>query len=248
MSGAMLANATAEAVTDPILTDVRPQRPPRSSLRLRRARPEDRETAGRLLREALTPKLADAVFGLGVEGGATRYLERLFARAGTLWSFDLVTVAEHDGQVVGLVSQAPWPELARRYRATLWSYVRVFGPLRVVKLLPRLRALIRASPAVPADHWFIPYLAVSADHRGNGVAKALLTHVHVHADRQASTCSLYVLAENRAARDFYRQAGYMDVTWEESTQLAELAGTRGRPRMDRRASGGEGNATVSPPA
>ena len=36
------------------------------------------------MREALTPGLADAVFGLGVEGGATRYLERLFARAGTL--------------------------------------------------------------------------------------------------------------------------------------------------------------------
>lgn len=115
----MLTNATSEAVAGLVSTDVRPQRPPRSVLRLRRARPEDREAAGRLLREALTPELADAVFGLGAEGGATRYLERLFSRAGTLWSFDLVTLAEQDGQVVGLVSQAPWPELARRYRATM---------------------------------------------------------------------------------------------------------------------------------
>lgn len=244
----MLANATAEAVADPVPFDVRPQRPPRARLRLRRARPEDRETVGRLLREALTPELADAVFGLGVQGGATRYLERLFARAGTLWSYDLVTLAEIDGQVVGLVSQAPWPELARRYRATLWSYVRVYGPLRVFKLLPRLRALIGASPTVPADHWFVPYLAVSADHRGNGVANALLTHVHRHAERQTSACSLYVLVENRAARDFYRQAGYMDATWEESTQLSELAGTRGRLRMDRRISGGAGDATAAPSA
>lgn len=234
----MLANATAEAVADPVPTDVRPQRPPRSGLRLRRARPDDKETAGRLLREALTPELADAVFGLGVRGGATRYLERLFARAGTLWSYDLVTLAELDGQVVGLVSQAPWPELARRYRATMWSYLRVYGPLRVFKLLPRLRALIRASPAVPADHWFVPYLAVSEDHRGNGVAKALLTHVHRHADHQALACSLYVLVENRAARDFYRQAGYVEGTWKESGQLYDLAGTRGRLRLDRRISGG----------
>lgn len=237
MSGAMLAEATAEAVADAALSEARQRPQRRSGLKLRRAKPDDKQAAGRLLREALTPELADAVFGLGVEGGATRYLERLFTRAGTLWSFDLVTVAEHDGQVVGLVSQAPWPELARRYRATMWSYVRAYGPLRVFKLLPRLRALIGASPAVPVDHWFVPYLAVSEDHRGNGVAKALLDHVHRHADRQALACSLYVLAENRAARDFYRQAGYMDATWEESAQLSKLAGTRGRLRMDRRVSG-----------
>ena len=246
MSGAMPAKVAAEDAAAPIPAGDGRRQPRREKPKLRRARPDDRQAAGRLLREALTPALADAVFGLGVEGGATRYLERLFSRAGTLWSFDLVTLAEHDGQVVGLVSQAPWPELARRYRATMWSYVQVYGPWRVFKLLPRLRALIRASPAVPADHWFVPYLAVSEDHRGNGVAKALLASVHRRADRESSACSLYVLAENRAARDFYRQVGYMDVTWEESSQLSQLAGTRGRLRMDRRVSGAQASGHVPP--
>lgn len=230
----MLAKASAEAVADPTPADAGRRRYPRSGLKLRRARPEDKETSGRLLREALTPQLADSVFGLGVKGGATRYLERLFSRAGTLWSYDLVTLAEIDSQVVGLVSHAPWSELARRYRVTLWSYLRVYGPWRAFRLLPRLRALIQASPPVPADHWFIPYLAVSDKHRGNGVAKALLAHVHRRADRNSSACSLYVLAENRSARQFYRQAGYAEGTWEESTRLYDLAGTRGRLRMDRR--------------
>ena len=176
-----------------------------------------------MLRDALTPGLADAVFGLGVEAGATRYLERLFARAGTLWSYDLVTLAEADGQVAGMVSHAPWSELAQRYRATMWAYVRVYGPVRVFKLLPRLRALIRASPRVPPDHWFIPYLAVTAKHRRNGVAHALLDSVYQRAESRASACSLYVLAENLPARRFYEHAGYQERACESSTPLYDLA-------------------------
>ncbi|MDE2768052.1 MAG: GNAT family N-acetyltransferase [Chloroflexota bacterium] len=237
MRGAMLANATADAVAD-VEFNVAPRlQPMESAVKLRRARPEDKRAAGLLLREALTPDLADAVFGLGGEGAANSYLERLFARTGTLWSYDLVTLAEVDGQVAGMVSHAPWTELARRYRATMLAYLRVYGPWRFFRLLPRLRMLIRASPAVPADHWFIPYLAVLPKHRGNGVAKALLARVHQSADRQSSACSLFVLAENRAAREFYKQAGYVDSTWEESSRLKDLAGTRGRLRMDRRQTG-----------
>ena len=243
MSGAIVAEATAAAVADLSLPDVHERPPRRPRLVLRQASPDDGPSAGCLLREALTPDLADAVFGLGVEGGATRYLERLFGRTGTLWSYDLATLAEIDGQVVGLVSHAPWTELARRYRATLWAYMRVYGPLRAFKLLPRLRALIRASPAVPPEHWFVPYLAVSQEHRGNGVAKALLDSVHRRADRESSACSLYVIAENRAAREFYRQAGYVDGPWEESTRLRRLAGTRGRLRLDRRSAAGSGRPT-----
>lgn len=239
----MVAEAIAEAVADVTLPDARQQPQRRSSLKLRRAKPSDKQSAGRLLREALTPELADAVFGLGVEGGATSYLERLFGRTGTLWSYDLATLAEIDGQVVGLVSQAPWTELARRYRATLWAYLRVYGPRRAFKLLPRLRALIRASPPVPPDHWFVPYLAVSREHRGNGVAKALLAGVHRRADLYASGCSLYVLADNQAAREFYRQAGYVEATTKASPQLCDLAGTNGRLRMDRRIAGGPANLT-----
>ncbi len=245
MSGAMVTEATAEAVAAVTLPGAQQQPQRQSGMKLRPAKPSDKQSAGRLLREALTPELADAVFGLGVEGGATGYLERLFGRTGTLWSYDLATLAEIDGQVVGLVSHAPWTELARRYRATLWAYLRVYGPRRAFKLLPRLRALIRASPPVPPDHWFVPYLAVSREHRGNGVAKALLAGVHRRADRESSACSLYVLAENRVAREFYRQAGYADGPWEESTRLRRLAGTRGRLRMDRRMAKGSRKSTVA---
>ncbi len=233
MSGAMLAKSPAEAFADPAPAGARLRRLPRSELKLRRARPADQKLASRLLREALTPELADAVFGLGVEGGATRYLERLFARAGTLWSYDLVTLAEVNGQVAGLVSHAPWTELARRYRATMWAYLRIYGPVRIFPLRSRLRALIRASPSVPEDHWFIPYLAVSPKHQGNGVAHALLDSVYQRANPSASACSLYVLADNLPARHFYKHAGFRAGACESSPSLYEVAGSRGRVRLER---------------
>ena len=233
MSGALLAQRTGEPPVAPSADETPPRPPHPSRLKLRRAGPDDKQSAGLLLREALTPELADTVFGLGVEGGATRYLERLFARAGTLWSYDLVTLVEVDGQVAGLVSHAAWTELAQRYRATMWAYVRVYRLVRVFGLLPQLRALIRASPRVPPDHWFIPYLAVTAKHRGNGVAHALLDSVYQRTASRASACSLYVLAENRQARRFYEHAGFQDRACESSPPLYDVAGTRGRVRLER---------------
>ena len=112
----------------------------------------------------------------------------------------------------------------------------VYGPVRVFKLLPRLRALIHASPRVPPDHWFIPYLAVTAKHRGNGVAHALLDSVYQRAESRASACSLYVLAENLPARRFYEHAGYQERACESSAPLYDLAGTRGRVRLEREVS------------
>ena len=204
---------------------------------LRDARPGDRRSAGTLLRDALTPQLADAVFGLGASG-ASRYFERLFRHQGTLWSHDITTLAELDGVVVGLVSHAPWAVLAQRRHATLWAYLRAYGPWRVFKLLPRIRALMRASPAVPQDHWFIPCLAVAPEHRGNGVAHALLQEVYEHAGASAPACSLYVPTSNLTARQFYDRAGYVERADAASEPLRRYAGVGGRVRLERRLNGG----------
>ena len=212
-------------------------RPAHGRLLLRDARPEDRRSAAALLREALTPELADAVFGLGA-AGASPYFERLFQHQDTLWSYDITTLAEIDGEVVGLVSHAPWTVLAQRRRATLWGYWRAYGLWGLLKLIPRIRALMRASPAVPPDHWFIPSLAVAPKHRGNGVAHALLQTVYRHAETHAPACSLYVPTSNATARDFYDRAGYVEREGSASEALQRLAGVDGRVRFERRLAGG----------
>lgn len=228
MSGSLgVANASPAQVQD---------RTTHGRLLLRDARPGDRREAGTLLREALTPGLADAVFGLGASG-ASAYFERLFEHQGTLWSYDITTLAEIDGEVVGLVSHAPWAVLAQRRRATLWGYWRAYGLWGLLKLIPRVRALMRASPAVPPDHWFIPCLAVAPDHRGNGVAHTLLQMVYRHAEAHAPACSLYVPTSNATAREFYDRAGYVEREGAASETLQRLAGVEGRVRFERRLAG-----------
>ena len=213
-------------------------KPSHGRLVLRDAEPGDRRPAGVLLREALTPQLADAVFGLG-SPGASRYFERLFQRPGTLWSYDITTLAELNGEVVGLVSHAPWSVLAERRRSTLWGYWRAYGLRGLLKLIPRIRALMRASPAVPPDHWFIPCLAMAPEHRGNGVAHALLQTVYRHAEAHAPACSLYVPTSNGTAREFYDRAGYVEREGADSELLHRLAGVSGRVRFERTLAAGK---------
>ena len=109
---------------------------------LRDARPGDRRSAGTLLRDALTPQLADAVFGLGA-GGASRYFERLFQHQGTLWSHDITTLAELDGVVVGLVSHAPWAgagATAPCHAVGLSARLRTLAGVQTASAHPRLDA------------------------------------------------------------------------------------------------------------
>ena len=178
------------------------------------------------------------MFGLGARG-ASRYFERLFQHSGTLWSYDITTLAELDGEVVGLVSHAPWAVLAQRRRSTLWGYWRAYGLRGLLKLIPRIRALMRASPAVPPDHWFIPCLAVAPEHRGNGVAHALLQAVYRHAETHAPACSLYVPTTNATAREFYDRAGYVEREGADSELLHRLAGVSGRVRFERTLAAGK---------
>ena len=113
-----------------------------------------------------------------------------------------------------------WPEWFRTRHGANWpaAIEPRCGPMCAstalcgsFKLLPRLRALIHASPRVPPDHWFIPYLAVTTKHRGNGVAHALLDSVY---QRAAVPCiglqSVCPGPENQQARRFYEHAGFRE--------------------------------------
>ena len=213
-------------------------RPAHGRLLLRDARPEDRRSAAALLREALTPELADAVFGLGA-AGASPYFERLFQHQDTLWSYDITTA----GPRLTARSWAWFPThpgrcLPSGVEPLCGAIGAPYGLWGLLKLIPRIRALMRASPAVPPDHWFIPSLAVAPKHRGNGVAHALLQTVYRHAETHAPACSLYVPTSNATARDFYDRAGYVEREGSASEALQRLAGVDGRVRFERRLAGG----------
>ena len=118
----------------------------------------------------------------------------------------------------------------------MWSYARIYGPLGILRLYPRLRHLMRASPSVPDDHYFVPYLAVARGFRGRGIGRRLLSVAHkagVAAD--ASVCSVYVAIDGAKAQRFYRGLGYgyIERGSQTSAGLERLTGVTGRVHMAR---------------
>lgn len=201
---------------------------------LRPARPSDARQAALLLYEAIGHQVATAVWGLGRADRALKQLEQLFAWPGGLQSYDIATCAAADGQVIGLISHASWRTIASRERATRRSYARAYGPLATWRLNRRLRHLVRVSPPVDSDDWFIAYSAVLPEYRGIGIGTTLVDAAHTAAlETAAPAVSAYVSIENRRAYAFFRRCGYVEHGRLASADLARLTGVSGRVRMTR---------------
>lgn len=147
----------------------------------------------------------------GDEATARRLLRQVHAKPGHPASVSLarVAVAEDTLRVVGVSVGFPAGEgedLARRFlRLTAWR----IPPWRWRRLLRHLNAASGMSPAPAAGSWYIDALAVAADARRQGVARALLADAEAIARaRRATGVSLDTGLENAPARSLYEASGY----------------------------------------
>jgi ribosomal protein S18 acetylase RimI-like enzyme len=207
--------------------------PPGGPATLRPAAPGDAEAIGVLLREAGGP-VADPVFGFGEPEVTIRNMTRMARRKGGLFSWDITTVAEVDGRVVGTCSDLPGPEVRRRLRATIWSLFRVYGIIGTLRLSRRLSALRRGSPEVPEDDYQVVNVAVMPEFRNRGIGRALLERAHrAAAFTGAARCSLTVIIENADAQRLYHSLGYRPVDDCVDHALRQLTGVSGLRHMTR---------------
>ena len=170
---------------------------------VRAARADDEDDAVRLLLESggvVYPRFA------GSSEAALRILRASFRRPGNTASAEIVTVAELDGEVAGVIAAFPVLEgavRARRYlrvslaRMPLWRWPnawRIFASLR---------------PTPPPHALYVDAVATSGDFRRRGVASALLEAAATKAREQGCThLALETELENSAARSLYRSAGF----------------------------------------
>jgi ribosomal protein S18 acetylase RimI-like enzyme len=136
-------------------------------------------------------------------------LRRVHARPGHPASVAFARVAEAEGRVAGVVVGFPsgeGEELARRFLAlTAWR----IPPWRWRRLVRHLNAAAGMSPAPAPGSWYVDALAVAADARRRGVARALLADAEAIARAQGATgVSLDTGLENEAARRLYESSGY----------------------------------------
>ena len=172
---------------------------------VRRARADDQDGAARLLLES-----GGAVYPLfaGSSEAALRTLRAGYRRPGNTASAEVVSVAELDGRVAGVVVAFPVIEGASRARSYLRLSLARMPPWRWPQAL-RIFGALRPTP--PPHALYVDAVATSADHRRRGVASALLGAAAVEArERGCTHLALETELENVAARALYGGQGFQE--------------------------------------
>ena len=178
-------------------------------MRIRPAQAEEDDAVAALLYET-----AGGLYDLfaGGRDRAGRVLRAAYARPRNSASREVITVAEVDGRIAGVLAAFPvaeGDERARRFlRLTLmrtppWHWRRT---LRVFRLGGKL------TPPAPGDALYVDALATDPDYRRRGIASALLEA----AAEQARSMGLSSVALDTAERNAPAQALYESFGMERS--------------------------------
>jgi ribosomal protein S18 acetylase RimI-like enzyme len=166
----------------------------------------------------------------GEEARARALLDTVWGHGGHAASWEVCSVAEVDGSVVGVLAGYPATEGDRYARRFLALTMRRMPPWRWPAVLSHLRAAQRISPSPPPRTWYIDALAVAPPWRRHGVARRLLAE----ADRRATAAGLAGVAldtglENAPARSLYEATGFTleEIREAPDERLARAVGGRG---------------------
>ena len=142
----------------------------------------------------------------GSSEAALRILRGGFRRPGNTASAEVVTVAELEGRVAGVVAAFPVGEGAARARRYLRLALARLPPWRWRQAL-RVFGALRPTP--PPHALYVDAVATSADDRRRGVASALLGAATAEArERGCTHLALETEIENTGARALYRGDGF----------------------------------------
>lgn len=176
------------------------------AITVRPARPGD--PAAELL-YASAASYYDAYAG-GVQSART-LLSWIYPQDGHSASYDVCLVAEEEGHTVGVVSSFAAAEASRYARRFVGLSVRRLPIAAWPGTVRHLRAAARVSPRPPAGAWYVDGLAVSADSRRRGVARALLEAAEKEARRaRAAVLALDTGLENAPAQALYTGFGFTE--------------------------------------
>lgn len=179
-----------------------PEEPPL----IRPARAEDAADVAKLI--YLTSPGGFSLFG-GSGRRGLKLIEAAFTAPGTDCTRDVITLAELDGEVAGVMSAFPAVEGDARRRRFVRVALRRRPPWRWPRILLVARHGASHSPTPPDDSFYIDSLATAERFRRRGVAAALLEEAERLArDRGLASVALDTRASNSGARALYDGFGY----------------------------------------
>jgi ribosomal protein S18 acetylase RimI-like enzyme len=180
--------------------------------RLRRCAPADSRAAAPLLLEAV-PSLE---LVLGDRPTVLRGLEACYLSDRTEFAHRYGLFAEMDGGIAGIVVAFPGHHAQGFKLGTGVTLARAAGARHAAEVVRRERVLSRLLPGVDRRFLYVSTLAVSPEHRRQGIASALMNRVLAGAEHMGLDVALDT-AEGESPQLLYERLGFRVASRRETT-------------------------------
>jgi ribosomal protein S18 acetylase RimI-like enzyme len=140
-------------------------------------------------------------------------------------------LAELDGEAVGVLQAGINPVSVTITPRLALTALRIFGPVDLIRLLPRLRARGRLNMKAPEDSYHVAELHVDRRVRGRGIGGTVLDYAEDEARKRG--CRRMSLTTHTAnpARRLYERRGFRVVETRTDTDYERYTGIEGRHLM-----------------
>ena len=113
----------------------------------------------------------------------------------------------------------------------LFRLLRIFGPVKFVRGLPRVRIRARLNFAYPAGAYIVHELHVDPAYRNRGIGGALLDYAEAEARRLGHTCMALSTTTTNPARHLYERHGFRIAETKTDPDYERMTGISGRHLM-----------------
>jgi len=173
----------------------------------------------------------EAVAIAGCEEAAIKFGMGFIRLPGSPQGWPVSTVAELEGQVVGVMQINDESQSYRITPRVALLAIRTFGIVGIVPVLGRTRARLRVNPEFPKGTFHVSELDVDPAYQNRGIGGALLAQAESEARRLGyKTLSLVTTTVNPARR-LYERNGYRVVETKTDSSYERYTGISGRHLM-----------------
>ena len=113
----------------------------------------------------------------------------------------------------------------------LFRLLRIFGPVKFVRGLPRVRIRARVNSAYPAGAYIVHELHVDPAYRNRGIGGALLDYAEAEARRLGHARMALSTTTSNPARRLYERHGFRVVETRTDSSYERMTGIAGRHLM-----------------
>jgi ribosomal protein S18 acetylase RimI-like enzyme len=197
-------------------------------LAFRKATPEDTERIAEIMFE----EPGQEAVGLALDEERAREIAKAMVRLpGSPKGWQHTVLAELEGEPVGVLQAGVNPVSVTVTPRLALTALRIFGPVGVFKLLPRLRARGRLDMKASEGSYHIAELHVDLRLRGRGMGGAMLEYAQKEAGKRGCRRMSLTTNTTNPARRLYERHGYRVVETRTDPAYQRYTGIEGRVLM-----------------